>query len=94
MRRLTMFGAVSGLTLALLMAGAAPAHATLDLQKKAKAAGMPAQACIYCHTDKLPKKDAHSLNERGEWLKSEKEKRQAKEIDPAWLKEYVEAVKK
>ena len=94
MRRLTTFGAVSGLTLLLLAAGAVPAHATLDLQKKAKAAGMPAQACIYCHAEKLPKKGAATFNERGEWLKAEKEKRQAKEVDPAWLKDYVEAAKK
>ena len=28
--------------------------ATLDIQKKAKAAGIPADNCLYCHSEKLP----------------------------------------
>ena len=27
-------------------------------------------------------------NDRGKWLVAEKAKRNAKEVDPAWLKEY------
>jgi hypothetical protein len=38
--------------------------------------------------DKLPKKGASAPNERGAWLHAEKEKRQAKDVDPAWLKDY------
>jgi hypothetical protein len=38
--------------------------------------------------DKLPKKDAAAHNERGKWLVDQKAKRGAKEVDPAWLKDY------
>jgi hypothetical protein len=62
--------------------------ATMDIQKKAKADGFPAANCQYCHVDKLPKKGASAGNERGNWLRAEKEKRKAKEVDPAWLKDY------
>jgi hypothetical protein len=62
--------------------------ATLDIQKKAKAAGFPATDCMYCHTEKMPKKGSAAENDRGQWLKAEKAKRQAKEVDPAWLKDY------
>ena len=62
--------------------------ATLPIQKKAKEAGFPADNCMYCHNEKLPKKDAVSHNDRGKWLIAEKAKRAAKEVDPAWLKDY------
>lgn len=62
--------------------------ATLPIQKKAKEAGFPAVNCQYCHVEKLPKKDAMTHNDRGKWLIAEKAKRNAKEVDPAWLKEY------
>jgi hypothetical protein len=62
--------------------------ATLPIQKKAKELGFPAENCLYCHNEKLPKKDAVSHNERGKWLLAEKDKRKAKEVDPAWLKDY------
>lgn len=63
-------------------------HATLPIQKKAKEGGFPAANCLYCHNEKLPKKGAVSHNDRGKWLIAEKEKRSAKEVDPAWLKDY------
>jgi mono/diheme cytochrome c family protein len=72
------------------LAGARDASATVDMQKKAKAAGLEAQNCAYCHGEKLPKKGASTLNDRGKWLTTEKDKRKAKEVDAAWLKEYVE----
>lgn len=59
--------------------------------KKCKDMGLPAENCLYCHTEKLPKKDTfkvEQLNDRGKWLMAEKDKRKAKEIDLAWLKEY------
>lgn len=62
--------------------------ATLDIQKKAKAAGITVDNCLYCHNEKLPKKGAVTHNDRGQWLIAEKEKRKAKEVDPAWLKDY------
>jgi len=62
--------------------------ATLPIQKKAKELGYDATNCQYCHVEKLPKKGAVSHNERGKWLLAEKAKRGAKEVDPAWLKDY------
>jgi mono/diheme cytochrome c family protein len=76
---------------AVLMGGAAVASATVTMQKKAKELGLPAQNCLYCHGEKMPKKGAATYNERGKWLQAEKDKRKAKEIDLAWLKEYKEA---
>jgi len=71
------------------LAGAGQASATVDMQKKAKAAGLAAQNCLYCHGEKLPKKGASTLNDRGKWLMTEKDKRKAKEADATWLKDYV-----
>jgi hypothetical protein len=62
--------------------------AKLPIQKQAKDAGFPAVNCLYCHGEKLPKKDAVTHNDRGNWLIKEKEKRKAKEVDGAWLKDY------
>lgn len=64
-------------------------NATLPMQKKAKEAGFPATNCQYCHVEKLPKKGAVSHNERGKWLTDQKAKKGAKEVDPAWLKDYT-----
>ena len=62
--------------------------AKLSIQKQAKDAGIPASNCLYCHGEKLPKKDAVTHNDRGNWLIKEKEKRKAAEVDGAWLKDY------
>jgi hypothetical protein len=62
--------------------------ATLPIQKKAKELGFEATNCMYCHNEKLPKKGAVSHNERGKWLIAQKEKKAAKEVDAAWLKDY------
>lgn len=79
---------------AAMLASAGVAMATLPIQKKAKALGFPATNCLYCHVDKLPRKDAAKLNDRGKWLVDEKERRQAtKEVDATWLKDYVEKKK-
>ena len=61
---------------------------TMPMQKKAKELGFPVENCMYCHSEKLPKKGAVTNNDRGKWLVSEKDKRKATEIDVAWLKEY------
>jgi len=84
-----------GLCVASLVAGAwiatsGTASATMPLQKKAKEAGFEATNCLYCHNEKLPKKEAVSHNDRGKWLLAEKDKRKAKEVDVSWLKDYVE----
>lgn len=78
------------LTAAAVLGAAGPASATIAMQKKAKEAGLEVQSCLYCHNEKLPKKGASTYNQRGEWLRAQKEKRQAKEVDAAWLKEYKE----
>jgi hypothetical protein len=79
-----------GVALGLVLASAGTARATLDMQKKAKAAGLEAANCLYCHGEKLPKKGAATHNDRGKWLLAQKEAKKAKEIDPAWLKDYTE----
>lgn len=83
-------GIVLTLTLAAFGWSTTDAFATLQQQKKAKELGFPAQNCLYCHNEKMPKKGASTNNPRGEWLVKEKEKRGAKEVDLAWLKDYVE----
>ena len=70
---------------------AAPVWATPQMLSQAKAAGMPAKNCQYCHTVAMPKKEGFKpdeLNERGKWLLSEKDKQNAKEIKGDWLKNY------
>ena len=62
--------------------------ADMAIQKQAKAAGVPADNCLYCHNEKLPKKDAVTHNDRGKWLVDEKAKRNATKVDGAWLKDY------
>jgi hypothetical protein len=68
----------------------ATSSATMDIQEQAKAAGVDAKNCQYCHVDKLPKKDAglHEPNDVGKWLIAEKAKKGAKAVDGAWLKDY------
>ena len=85
---------VSVLAVVFWMAGAGLATATLPIQKKAKELGYAAQTCLFCHNEKLPKKEAVTHNERGQWLVAEKGKRKAKEVDASWLKDYVEKAEK
>jgi hypothetical protein len=82
------------LALGGFVAASGSAYATMPMQKKAKDAGFPVTGCAYCHVDKLPKKGAAALNDRGKWLIAEKERRKAAEVDVAWLKEYVEPAAK
>jgi mono/diheme cytochrome c family protein len=81
---------IAGLAVAAWLSGAGMASATMPIQKKARELGLAAQTCLACHNEKLPKKGAVTHNERGQWLVDQKEKRKAKEVDPAWLKDYVE----
>lgn len=66
----------------------APSSATMDIQKQAKAAGVEVKNCQYCHVAALPKKDSHEMNDTGKWLVAEKDKRGAKTVDGAWVKDY------
>jgi hypothetical protein len=82
--------ALGQLAAAAWLAGAGVASATMPIQKKAKEAGFEATSCLYCHSEKLPKKEKVALNVRGEWLLDQKTAKKAKEVDVAWLKDYVE----
>jgi hypothetical protein len=85
MKKTALF--LSGLT---LLAWLLPASATMEMQKKAKAAGVAESTnCLYCHNEKLPKKGAVTNNERGQWLVDQQKKKGAKEIDFAWLKDFT-----
>jgi hypothetical protein len=86
-------GRLAAGVMALALVPAVSAFATLDVQKKAKAAGVAATNCAYCHVEKLPKKGAATFSERGKWLMAQKDKRKAEAVDGAWLKEYVEPKK-
>ena len=77
----------------ILLAGAVPSHATMPIQKKSKEAGFPAANCLYCHNEKLPMKGKVTHNERGAFLVKQKEAKKAKEVDVAWLKDFVEVKK-
>jgi hypothetical protein len=81
-------GAVVAAAWVLGMLVVGTSQATLPISKKAKELGYPVENCQYCHVDKLPKKEKNDPNERGQWLRDEKKKRGAKEVDPAWLKDY------
>lgn len=65
-----------------------PSNATMPMQKKAKELGFPADNCLYCHGEKMPKKEAVTYNDRGKWLMDQKAAKKASEVDMAWLKDY------
>ena len=96
MKRTMGIGVLTGFVAGAWLFSTGPASASVAMVKKAKEAGITSVTnCQSCHVDKLPKKEkgAHNVNARGQWLVDQKAKRQAKEIDVAWLKEYVEAAK-
>jgi len=86
---------IGGMVLAAVAVGlAGPAAADMAMQKKAKELQIAGVAsCQSCHTDKMPKKGAASVNAMGKWLVDQKAARKAKEIDVAWLKDYKPAAK-
>jgi hypothetical protein len=89
MNRVATFVAASTILLGALAASPAAAHP--NLVAEAKKAGMPAQNCQYCHVSKVPSKSTYKpedLNERGKWMMTEKEKKQAKDVMAEWLKDY------
>lgn len=89
MNRVTTFVAASTTLLGALVASSASAHP--NLVAEAKKAGMPAKNCQYCHVSKTPSKSTYKpedLNERGKWLMTEKDKKQAKTVMAEWLKDY------
>jgi hypothetical protein len=81
---------VTGAALYLTVVGLETVAAKPLWVKKVKEMGLPAENCLYCHTEKLPKKEhaKEQLNDRGKWLVAQKDKKQAKEVDLEWLKDY------
>lgn len=87
-----MFAVAGALSVAWL-AGAGMASATLPMQKQAKDAGVQGVACTTCHVEKMPKKGAMTLSDKGKWLVAQKDAKKAKAVDGAWLKDYKEEKK-
>jgi hypothetical protein len=81
------------LTACVLLVGASSSHATMPIQKAAKEAGFPATSCVYCHVEKMPAKGKATYNDRGTFLVKQKEAKKAKDVDVAWLKDFVEPKK-
>jgi hypothetical protein len=87
----TRIGSVAALLVALSwIALSGTSSADMNIQKQAKAAGVDVKNCQYCHTVSLPKKGEgqNELNDVGKWLLAEKDKRGAKAVDGAWVKDY------
>ena len=76
----------AGLTLVALLAG--PLQAKLAWNKKARVFDAGVTACTSCHVNEKPKKKGEHMSERGKWMLEQKEKRQAKDMDLSWLKDY------
>ena len=61
---------------------------TKHMEGKAKELGTSPMNCGACHGARLPKSGKDLFNDRGRWLLGEKARRQAKEVDVQWLKDY------
>ena len=59
-------------------------HAVGVMKKKAKDTKMAEGNCLGCHGASIPA----ALNHKGDWLLSEKGRRNADACDMAWLKDY------
>lgn len=94
MKKWGILGVAAGFGLGAFLLVPPPAHATMDIQKAAKAAGVSVANCMHCHVDKLPKKESAAVNDVGKWLQDEKAKRKAEKADGAWLKDYKAPEKK
>ncbi len=82
------------LAAAAILVVASPASAKMPFVKKAKDLGFTyIQNCASCHVDKMPKLAAHGepFGEIGKFLKDQKAKKKAAEVDVAWLKDYKPA---
>jgi hypothetical protein len=84
----TILGTAAAIYLAAM--GAESLSARAAYVKAAKDAGYPATNCLYCHTEKLPKKEhaLEQLNDRGKWLLAQMQRRNASAVDVSWLKDY------
>jgi len=64
-------------------------HAVEVMKTKARSMGMNEGNCLLCHGAKIPA----TLNDRGEWLVAEKDRRKAARPEMSWLADYVEPKK-
>jgi hypothetical protein len=74
----------------LAIVGVETVGAKAQYVKQSKDLGYPAENCLYCHTEKLPKKEKakEQLNERGKFLEAKRAKADVKDVDLTWLKDY------
>ena len=82
------------LAAATLLALAFPLEAKLPFVKKAQDLGFKdVKSCATCHQDAMPKPAAQGepFKEMGTFLKDQKAKRKAPEVDLAWLKDFKPA---
>jgi hypothetical protein len=92
MRRITLTLS----TAAILFALALPTQAKLPFTKKAQDLGFKdIKNCASCHQEAMPKaaSKGEPFNEVGLFLKDQKAKRKAAEVDLNWLKDYKPAAK-
>ena len=72
---------------AALLAACCSAQAKPQWLRKAQSSGFPEiRSCASCHVSDMPK--GGPWNERGNWLRAERDRRHAADIDVAWLKDY------
>lgn len=81
--------ATVGFVASLLVALAAPSVAYPQFLETAKKFG--AKDCRFCH---IKPDGGEPFAARGRWLRKEKERRKADEVDPNWLAQYKQSVKK
>lgn len=80
---------VLGFMLVLASSLVSDVQATKELYSAAREKyGSEIKGCKHCHVKALPKEDDHESNDLGKWLVAEKERRNADEIDVAWIEEY------
>ena len=65
---------IVGAALLSLVLPIGSAWATVQMLTDAKAAGMPAKSCQYCHREAMPK-NAKALNDRGKFLQTDMQAR-------------------
>ena len=72
---------------AALLAACATAQAKPQWLRKAQMNGFPEiRSCAACHASDMP--SGGPWNDRGNWLRTEKDRRHAPDIDVMWLKDY------
>jgi mono/diheme cytochrome c family protein len=65
-------------------------HAVQKMKATARELHMTEGNCLLCHGAKIPAK----LNDRGQWLVREKDRRKAERAEMKWLEDYVEPKEK